>query len=69
MPVDMDLTAPRMDLYGLVRTRMDLLLDLIHLLFHPAEPIVQCLFHFGGVYAAILGDLSALDDIGALESS
>lgn len=48
-------------------SRMDLLLDLIHLLFHPAEPIIQCLFHFGGVYAAILDNLSALDYIRALE--
>ena len=51
------------------RSCMNLLLDLIHLLLHPAEPIIQSFFHFGGVYAAILGDLSALDDIRALESS
>ena len=48
---------------------MNLFLDLVHLLFYSAEPIVERLFHFGGVYAAIFRNLSALNDIRTLEGS
>ena len=51
---------------NLSRSCMNLLFDLIHLLFHSTEPIVQSFFHFGGVYSAIFRDLSALNDVRSL---
>jgi len=55
------LQAFQIDLSG---ASVDFLLDLVDLIFHSTEPIVESLFHLSWIDAAVFHDLRAFNQVG-----